>query len=271
MSQKNLLSYCQGTLERGSVLSMATATPIVEAMPFIQIRGNAYYYAVVDTLLPTEHRELGEDVTASELQSTKVTKSLVILTNSVKTDRALGVMSDITDIKAEGQHLAMVSSGKALEKKVIAELKDMLTKDIAGKKLTGELTIDLVDDALDAVPNANLIFVSNKSHRALKKLFKAEGYTPVQIEAFGRRVVSYNGVPIVVSQDLADNEILVVKFAEDGVHGITNGGLRVYEKELGVFHVADTELLYNIVAKVKHSFSLVEFTGGAVLSAKARK
>lgn len=147
----------------------------------------------------------------------------------------------------------------------------MLTKDIAGKKLTGELTIDLVDDALDAVPNANLIFVSNKSHRALKKLFKAEGYTPVQIEAFGRRVVSYNGVPIVVSQDLADNEILVVKFAEDGVHGITNGGLRVYEKELGVFHVADTELLYNIVAKVKHSFSLVEFTGGAVLSAKARK
>lgn len=35
----------------------------------------------------------------------------------MKTDRALGVMSDITDIKAEGQHLAMVSSGKALEKK----------------------------------------------------------------------------------------------------------------------------------------------------------
>lgn len=271
MSQKNLLSYCQGTLEKGSVLSMATATPVVEAMPFIQIKGNAYSYNVVDSLLPTEHRELGEDVVASELESTKVTKSLVILTNSVKTDRALGVMSDITDIKAEGQHLAMVSSGKALEKKVIAELKDMLTKDIAGTKLIGELTIDLVDDALDAVPNANLIFVSNKSNRALKKLFKAEeGYTPVQMEAFGRRVVSYNGVPIVVSQDLADNEILVVKFSEDGVHGITNGGLRVYEKELGVFHVADTELLYNIVAKVKHSFSLVEF-GALVVSAKARK
>ena len=163
----------------------------------------------------------------------------------------------------------MVSSGKALEKKVIAELKQMLTDTIAGTKLTGELTIDLVDDALDAVPNANMIFVNNKGHRALKKLFKAEGYTPVQIEAFGRRVVS--GVPVVVSQDLADNEILVVKFAEDGVHGITNGGLNVYEKEVGVFHVADTELLYNVVAKVKNSFSLVEFTGGAVLSAKARK
>ncbi|MDK0758638.1 hypothetical protein P5E85_02270 [Clostridium perfringens] len=271
MSQKNLLSYCHGTLEKGSVLSMAKATPVVEAMPFIQIRGNAYSYNVVDTLLPTEHRELGADVVASELESTKVTKSLVILTNSVKTDRALGVMSDITDIKVEGQHLAMVSSGKALEKKVIAELKQMLTDTVAGTKLTGELTIDLVDDALDAVPNANMIFVNNKGHRTLKKLFKAEGYTPVEIEAFGRRVVSYNGIPVVPSQDLGDNEILVVKFAEDGVHGITNGGLRVYEKEVGVFHVADTELLYNVVAKIKNSFALVEFTGGAVLSVKAKK
>ena len=268
MSQKTLLNYCQGTLEKGSVLSMATATPIVEAMPFVQIRGNAYSYNVVDTLLPTEHRELGSDVLASEFETTKVTKSLVILTNSVKTDRALGVMSDITDIKVEGQHLAMISSGKALEQKVIAELKQMLTDTIAGTKLTGELTIDLIDDAIDAVPNANMIFVNNKGHRALKKLFKAEGYIPVQIEAFGRRVVSYNGVPVVVSQDLADNEILVVKFAEDGVHGITNGGLKVYEKEVGVFFVTDTELLYNVVAKVKHSFSLVEFTGAG---ARARK
>lgn len=268
MSQKTLLNYCQGTLEKGSVLSMSTSTPVVEAMPFIQIKGNAYSYNVVDNLLATEHRELGADVVASELQSTKVTKSLVILTNSVKTDRALGVMSDITDIKAEGQHLAMVSSGKALEKKVIAELKQMLTDTTAGKKITGELTIDLVDDAIDSVPGANMIFVNNKGHRALKKLFKAEGYAPIEIEAFGRRVVSYNGIPVVVSQDLADNEILVVKFAEDGVHGITNGGLKVYEKEVGVFFVTDTELLYNVVAKVKHSFSLVEFTGAV---AKARK
>ena len=113
-----------------------------------------------------------------------------------------------------------------------------------------------------------MIFVNNKGHRELKKLFKAEGYTPVQIEAFGRRVISYNGIPVVVSQDLSDNEILVVKFAEDGVHGITNGGLKVYEKEVGVFFVTDTELLYNVVAKVKHAFSLVEFTGAG---AKARK
>ena len=269
-NQKNLLSYCQGTLEQGSVLSMATATPIIEAMPFIQIKGNAFSYNVIDTLLPTEHRELGSDVSASEFDTEKVTTNLVILSNSVKTDRALGVMSDVTDIKAEGQHLAMVSSGKALEKKVIEELKRLITATTAGKKFTGELNTDLIDDALDYVEGANMIFVSNKSHRALKKVFKAEGYTPVEIEAFGRRVVSYNGVPIVVSQDLGDNEILAVKFSETGVHGITNGGLHVYEKEVGVFYVTDTELLYNVCAKTKNSFALIEFTGGGVLSAKKK-
>lgn len=100
MSQKLLLNYCQGTLEQGSVLAMEKSTPIVGVMPFKEIKGNAYSFNVVDTLISTEHRELGQDVVADEL------KELMILTNSVKTDRALGVMSDITDIMAEGQNLA---------------------------------------------------------------------------------------------------------------------------------------------------------------------
>lgn len=129
---KNLLNYCQGTLAQGSVLSMEKGTPIVGAMPFKQIYGNAYSFNVIDTLVSTEHRELGEDIDAEIIQPTKVTKELMILSNSVKTDRALGIMSDITDIKSEAQNLAMISSGKALEKKVISELKGYLQKTEAG-------------------------------------------------------------------------------------------------------------------------------------------
>ncbi|POO87386.1 hypothetical protein [Clostridium sp. 3-3] len=259
MSQKLLLNYCQGTLEQGSVLAMEKSTPIVGVMPFKEIKGNAYSFNVVDTLIPTEHRELGQDVDADELQSTKVTKSLMILTNSVKTDRALGVMIDITDIMAEGQHLAMISSGKALEKKVITELESYLSNGEAGEKFTGALTIDLLDDAVD-FSEPNIIFVSNGSHRALKKLLKAENESTETIESFGKRCLAYGGVPIHVSHDLGANEILMVRFAEDGVHGVTNSGVKVYEKESGVFHIADTELLYAVVCKTKNSFSKVEFT-----------
>lgn len=260
MAQKNLLTYCQGTLEKGSVLAMEKGTPIVGAMPFKEIKGNAYSFNVVDTLIPTDHRELGQDVTANELASTKVTKELVILTNSVKTDRALGVMADVTSIMAEGQSVAMISSGKALEKKVILSLKEYLTNDQAGKKFTGAITTDLIDDAVDYVAGANMIFVNNQGHRALKKVLKAEGMQPETIESFGKRVTAFGGIPVHVAHDLADNEILVVNFGEEAVHGITNGGLRVYEKEQGVFHVAYTELLYNVVCKVKNSFAIVEFT-----------
>lgn len=265
MSQKNLLNYCTESLQSGSVLAMKTATPIVEAMPFKSIKGNAYSFNVVDTLLPTEHRELGQDIEASELQSEKVTKNLVILSNSAKVDRALGVVSSITDLMVESQFLAMVSSGKALEQKVITELKNYLENDIAGKKFTGELTSDLMDDAVDYA-EPNIIFVSNATHRALKKLLRSQGQMPETVENFGKRVIMYGGIPVFVAHDLSDTEILLVRFAEDGVHGITNGGLRVYERVEGVFHVTDTEMLYNVVCKTKNSFSLIELVTGRAKS-----
>lgn len=270
MAQKTLLNYCQGTLEQGSVLAMEKGSPIVGAMPFKQIHGNAYSFNVIDTLLPTNHRELGADVTAEEFEPTKVTKALVILTNSVKTDRALAVMSDLTEIKAEALNLAMVSSGKALEKFVIEELKNFITNTEAGKKFTGELTVDLLDDALDYANGANMIFVNNKGQRALKKLLKQEGQAFETIESFGRRMMAFGGVPVHVSHDLADNEILVVNFSDEAVHGITNGGLRVYEKSVGVNEITDTELLYNVVCKTKNSFALVETTP-AMMTARTKK
>ena len=207
---------------------MEKGTPIVGAMAFTQIKGNAYSWNVIDTLLPTNHRELGEDVIASEIEPKKVIKSLSILTNSVKTDRALGVMSDITDIKAEAQDLAMISSGKALEQFVIIELKNYLRTDTAGKNFEGALDSDLMDDCMDYC-EPTIIFVSKATHRALKKLLKSEGQMPETIENFGKRILSYNGVPVHVSKDLEDNEILMVRFAEEGIHGITNSGLQVYE------------------------------------------
>lgn len=265
MAQKNLLSYCQGTLEQGSVLAMEKGTPIVGAMPFKTIMGNAYSFNVIDTMLPTKHRQLGEDVVADEFEVTKVTKELVILTNSVKTDRALAVMSDITEIKAEGQNLAMVSSGKALEGFVVEELRKFVANDEAGKTFTGALSNDLIDDAVDYVDGATVIFANNKGHRQLKKLLIENGMLPDNVESFGRRVMAYNNIPVHVAHDLADNEILLVKFGEEAVHGITNGGLRVYEKEVGVHHIADTELLYNVVAKTKNAFAFIELTPAKTL------
>lgn len=258
MAQKNLLNMVQGTLEQGCIMAMSTATPLVEALEVVEIQGNSYAYNIVDALVPTAHRELGEEVTANEMQTQKVVRELKILSNAIKTDRVYRHMSDITDIKAQAAELAMMSNGKAFEKETITELKDLLTKSLAGKKFTGALDVDLLDDALDYVNGANLIFVNNKGHRALKKLLKAEGQQPETVESFGKRVVAYNGVPVHVSDDLADTEILVIRAEKNGVHLITNGGFVAYEREENIFDVTYTELLHQVCAKTKNAFAIIE-------------
>lgn len=260
MAQKNLLNMVHGTLEQGCIMAMSTATPLVGALEVVEIKGNSYAYNVVDTLLPTAHRELGEEVVANEMQTEKVVRELKILSNAIRTDRVYGVISDITDVKAQSTELAMVSNGKAFEKETIKELKSLEAQGVAGKKFTGALTVDLLDDALDYVNGANLIFTNAKGQRALKKLLKTEGQALETIDSFGKRVVAYNGIPVHVSDDLTDTEILVVRAELNGVHLITNGGLVAYEQQENIFDVTYCELLHQVCAKTKNAFARVDFT-----------
>lgn len=264
MAQKNLLNLVHDTLAKGSVMAMSTATPIVELLPFTEIQGNAYTYNVIDTLLPTEHRELGQEVEAAEMQTVKDTVELVILTNSSKIDRALNTMQNINDIQAEAQDLAMKSSGFALEKKVIARLEEYLRTEKAGVKSQGKLTLDLLLDAREAVTGLNekngAIFCNVKTLRKIKKVAAAEPGYITSLEQFGKNVTAFDNIPVVASPQVAENVIYFIKFADDGVHGITNGGLQVYNYDRGVHLITDTELLYNVVAKTKNAFAKIEVT-----------
>lgn len=262
MTQKNLLNLVHDTLAKGSVMAMSTATPLVELLPFTEISGNAYSYNVIDTLLPTEHRELGQDVDASEMQTKKDTVELCILTNSSKVDRALNVMQNITDIQAEAQDLAMKSSGYALEKKVIARLDEYITSEKAGVKFEGALNLDLLLDARESVIGLNekngAIFCNTKTQRKIKQVADAQDGYLTTIEQFGKNVAAFDNIPVVASPQIADNTIYFVKFADDGVHGITNGGLKVYNYDRGVHLITDSEMLYNVVTKTKNAFAKIE-------------
>lgn len=262
MTQKNLLNLVHDTLAKGSVMAMSTATPLIELLPFTEISGNAYSYNVIDTLLPTEHRELGQDVDASEMQTKKDTVELCILTNSSKVDRALNVMQNITDIQAEAQDLAMKSSGYALEKKVIARLDEYITSEKAGVKFEGALNLDLLLDARESVIGLNekngAIFCNTKTQRKIKQVAATQDGYLTTIEQFGKNVAAFDNIPVVSSPQIADNTIYFVKFADDGVHGITNGGLKVYNYDRGVHLITDSEMLYNVVAKTKNAFAKIE-------------
>lgn len=264
----NLINYCTEDLAKGSVLSMEKGTPLVKMMPYKKVRGNAYSYNIINTLIPTEHREVGTDVAnAHELEPIKKTVTLKVLTNRAQVDRAMSIMSDVTDLMAEQQAIGMLSLGKALEKHCLGELQTYAKGGTVGKEFKGVLSVDLLDDAIDFVQQgANAIFVNNNTHRALKKLLKEEGYAET-MESMGKRVMAYNNIPVFVSHDLADNTVIIARIGEDAVHGITNKGLVTYNTEKGVMQVTDTELIHNIVVKTTNSFAVIK-VGNSPATAK---
>ena len=259
MSQKNLLAnYCHGELEKGSVVSACTATPVLNLMPFKKINGNSYTWNIVNTLFSVTDRELGQEVDTEVLASEKVTRPLIISTARASVDRASCVMQDVTDLLAETQHIQMLSFGAGIETKVVAGLKGFLTNNEAGVKVTGALTTDFMYD-LEEACRPNVYFVNEKGARKLRALLKSVGQTDT-LESFGKVVYHFNGIPIHVSKNLAENEILAVRFAEDGVMGICNQGLLTYTQDSGVLKVTDSELIWNVICKTTDSFALGTFT-----------
>lgn len=96
--------------------------------------------------------------------------------------------------------------------------------------------IDDVLSRLDTTDGAIMV-VSRKVNTALQNVARAAGYLTHSEDAFGRRVFTYAGVPVISSVDVVDDStIIAARLATDGVHGITPAGsapLRVYLPEVG--------------------------------------
>lgn len=107
------------------------------------------------------------------------------------------------------------------------------------------LTLAKLDEAIDAVPGANALYMSKAMRRLLTKGIRAGIDSPITYgkDEFGRQVAQYAGLPILVGDGvdmvnttLAFDEanpgggssvgtsIYVMRVGIDGVHGIQTGG-----------------------------------------------
>jgi hypothetical protein len=110
----------------------------------------------------------------------------------------------------------------------------------------GALTLAALDQLLDTVPNgADAIIMRRGTLRAFRGLMRAAGGTSAgeyMMEAFGRPMLTHNGVPILVNDFLPANEVqgtsgattcsvYAVRLNEaDGLHGLYGGadaGIRI--------------------------------------------
>jgi len=212
---------------RAGVIEVFTQnSPILERLDFLGLRGNAYSYNMEGALPGVAFRGVNESYTPSTGVINPQTETLRIAGGDLDVDahiirtRGEGVRSahEALKIKALARELnkAFIDGDSEANPREFDGLNKRVTgtQDISAGVGGAALTQDMLDDLLRQVPGANAILVGEGGEQLLTKLLRASPQVNITDDAFGRQLVTYNGVPILnVGKDSSHNEIL--DFDED--------------------------------------------------------
>jgi HK97 family phage major capsid protein len=247
----------QDLLLRGVIETIVKESRLLQLLPFIEVVGTGVTYNRELTMPAATFFDVGDTWTEATPTFTQVTAALKIVGGDADVDNFLQqTYADPNDME-----VAVISSrAKAVAQKwsdtffngdvsVDSKSFDGLTKvlngtgqEIAAGANGGQLTLDMMDQVIDLVlpgrPDA--IFCSRRSRRKLSSLRRASGnLLETDVDAFGRRALFYDGIPLVVDDFILDTQtqgtsgavcssIYAVKFGEgEGVAGLENGGIQI--------------------------------------------
>jgi hypothetical protein len=271
LAQAALLS--QDTLQRGVLETFVQASPILDRLPLMPIEGNAYAYNKEATLPGVAFRSVNEAYTESTGTVVQASESLVILGGDADVDKFIvKTRGNLNDQRATQTSMKVKSASYkfqdtffngdvAVDPKSFDGLKKRLTGaqvlDAATNGLgivtAGHDFLDALDALLAAVPGisgSNGAIYANAAlqGKIISTLRRLGGADFIREDLTGKRVLTYNGVPVLDPgstaagvQILAQTEtqgsssvassIYAVKFGNDegdqAVTGLTNGGVMV--------------------------------------------
>lgn len=267
----------QDTLAKGVLETFVQTSPILDRIPFMEIAGNAYAYDEEATLPGVAFRSVNEAYTESTGTVNQKSEKLVILGGDADVDRFIQqTRSNVNDQRAEQTALKVKAISYKFQETFFTGDSSVDTKSFDGlrKRLTGKQVIDAaangmpilgssnadihqfldkLDELLAAVPGINsangAIYASAAIIRKIGSAMRHISYdTTLQQDIAGKRVMQWNGIPILeAGQTPAGEEILdttetqgtatntasiyAVKFGQSegdqGVTGLTNGGVMV--------------------------------------------
>lgn len=190
---------------------------------------------------------------------TQVTANLKILGGDADVDNFLqATYSDPNDIEAEVignrakaiAHLysdSFFNGDTGVNPKSFDGLTKVLTgtsQEVSAGTNGGALTLDLMDQMIDLVKpgKPDALFLSRRSRRKLSSLRRASGnLLETGVDAFGRRALFYDGIPLIVDDFISDTQvqgtsgavcssIYAIKFGQGvGALGLEHGGIQVEE------------------------------------------
>lgn len=240
------------TLEAGVIDEIIDRDDLFAVLPFTKVSSKAYLYNREKTLASADFLDPNEEIKESASTFQEVVAKLRILAGDVDIDKFLdATMGDTNDQmaiqiakKAKGvarqfhQTLAtgdVDTSPKAFDgiAKLVAE-----SQTISAGENGGALTLALLDELCDLIPlGADVLVMRRGTIRAFRALLRATYGTDAvmqQLENFGRPMLTHNGIPIIMNEFLAADEVqgtatktcsvYAVRLNEaDGLHGIYGG------------------------------------------------
>ena len=268
----------QNSLQRGVLETFVQTSPVLDRIPLMEIQGNAYAYNEEATLPGVAFRSVNEAYVESTGTVNQKSESLVILGGDADVDRFIvQTRGNLNDQRAVQTAMKVKAASYKYQDTFFNGDIAVDTKSFDGlkKRLTGAQVIaagtngapvvgnggtdtqtffDALDALLAAVPGINAsngaIYANSKIVGKIRSAGRRLGGVDFFTEdATGKRVLSWNGIPVLdPGQTAAGTDILpqtetqgtaagtvssiyAVKFGQDegdqAVTGLTNGGVMV--------------------------------------------
>lgn len=244
-------------LLRGVIETIVKESQVLQLVPFMEVTGTAVTYNRETTMPAASFYDVGDAWVEATPTFTQVQATLKILGGDADVDNFLqATYADPSDIESE----VIASRAKAVAHKwsdtfyngdtsVDAKSFDGLTKILNGGAQEfymgvngGQLTLDAMDQLIDMVlpgkPDA--LMISRRTRRKLSSLRRASGnLLEVDVDAFGRRALMYDGIPLITDDFISDvqvrgtsgavcSSVYAVKFGQSvGLMGLEHGGIAI--------------------------------------------
>jgi len=254
------------TKKAGIIAQFAEKSDLLGAMSFEGIAGNAVNYLQEGELPTVASRGIGESYVANAGTFTSQTDALYIYGGEVTLDRFIHqtqgaeVMSryETTKVKALSVAIttALIGGSNATDPTSLDGLQTRITESTqlidAGSTAGGAaLSLKKLDLLIDSVESPTHLLMSRAMRRKFMAAFRSSTFPNIRMDKndLGEMIISYGDLPILVGYPPMKNtqllpfteaassggatatSIYCVNLGEDGVVGISNGGISV--RELG--------------------------------------
>lgn len=250
-------------VQRGVIETILDESPMLRMMPFLEVEGNSFKYTQESTLGGAQFYSVNGVWSEGAATFTQKTVNLAILGGDADVDNFVQrARSNVNDQRAIQTMLKAKAVARTWEQTVITGdtsvdpnafdgLKTLYpSTGLSGQVMTpaaagGSLTLALLDQLIDLVKGGkpDVLLMSKRTRRKLKSLLAASAhYVETGESSFGRQVLHYDGIPVLVSDFIADTEaadngsgntfssIYAIHFSPaDGLVGLTNGGIEAID------------------------------------------